>query len=237
MHVDKHPDPSRLAFFRRTIAAQIHGLAFLLVLVGMVLLLPRAWERGVDHFWACAVFLITGAMVFLTSCSYHFLHDGFRISPKLELLLEFIDHSCIYLFIAGTYTPVLLNAVDPPWRQRLLFAVWVIAVLGILYTLVRPHLFQALQSRGVYTALFVAMGWLFLVRVGEIYLHLSFWQIVFLLAGVAAYLLGAVGYATQRPVLLVGLFGYHELWHTMVLLGALFHFLLVFSFYRVGVFY
>lgn len=195
------------------------------------LLLPKAYAAGPEHFLACAVFLVAGGMVFLTSSTYHFLHDGLEISSRLERFLEDFDHYCIYLFIAGTYTPFLLKAVAPSWRVFLLIAVWVVAVLGIVYTKLRPHLFAVLQSRAVYTSLFVLMGGIIVVRSSDVYSHLSPTQLSLFMGGNLAYLLGAIGYATQRPVLFEGLFGYHELWHIMVLLGAMLHFACIYSFY------
>ncbi len=196
-----------------------------------MVLLPVAYAAGPAHFWACSVFLVTGSMVFLTSSVYHFLHDGYRISPELELLLEDFDHYCIYLFIAGTYTPFLLNAVDPTWRVFLLVGIWIIALMGIVYTKLKPHLFAILQSRAVYTGLFVVMGLLVVVRMGEIYSRLTADQLRLFFGGNLAYLIGAVGYVIRRPVLFHGLFGYHELWHFMVLAGATLHFACIYSFY------
>lgn len=231
MKVFRRLDHSFASFFRRTIAAQIHAMALLLSCVGMVILLPKARTMGPGHFMACLMFLMTGSLLFLTSSAYHFLHDGYKISPRLEFFLENLDHYCIYLFIAGTYTPVLINAVRSPWRGYLLVGIWTIAVLGIGYTKLKPYLFPVLRTRAFYTGLFLLMGSLMVVRVGEIYARLSSPQLFFLAGGILAYSLGAVGYVTRRPKLAAGLFGYHELWHTMVLLGAALHFLLVCSFY------
>ena len=231
MRVFRRIDHSPSLFIRRTVSAQIHTFALLLICVGMAVLLPRAREVGWSHFWACLVFLATGFLLFLTSSAYHFLHDGYEISSRLAVFLEDLDHYCIYLFIAGTYTPVLLNAVENPWRRYVLVSIWAIAVAGILYTRVKPYLFPVLRSRMVYTGLFVVMGSLLAVRAGEIYRKISALQACLVMGGVVAYWLGAIGYATRRPVLAAGWFGYHELWHCMVLLGATLHFLFVFSFY------
>lgn len=232
MNVSRRIDHCPYSFFRRTIAAQIHGLALLLVLAGMVVLLPAARAEGAAHFWACLVFLVTGSLLFLTSSVYHFLHDGYEISSRLELLLEDLDHYCIYLFIAGTYTPFLINAVESPWREYLLVAVWIIAVLGIVYTKIKPSLYPVLRSRAVYTGLFLLMGWLLVVRMGEILARLSALQLGLMAGGVLSYSLGVVCYVTRRPVLAAGVFGYHELWHLTVLLGAALHFFFIRSFYR-----
>ena len=167
MKVFRRHDHSPATFFRRTIAAQIHALALLAAWVGMVILLPKARSVGSDHFWACLVFLMTGSLLFLTSSAYHFLHDGYMVSPRLESFLENLDHYCIYLFIAGTYTPVLINSVRSPWRGYLLVGIWAIAILGIAYTKIKPYLFPILRTRAFYTGLFLLMGCLMVVRVGE----------------------------------------------------------------------
>ncbi len=231
MKVSKRADHTLGSFWRRTIGAQIHVLALVLAGLGMVLLLPKALAAGPLHFWACLVFLVTGSMVFLVSSVYHFCHDGYQTSERLQLLFEDLDHYCIYLFIAGTYTPFLLNSVAPPWRGALIVAAWTIAISGIVYTRFRSHLIPALQSRGVYTSLFVLMGLLFFLRIGEIWSSLSTLRFSLLIGGMLSYLLGAIGYATQRPKLFHGFFGYHELWHVMVLMGAVFHFCFIYSFY------
>jgi hemolysin III len=203
----------------------------MLMVAGGIVLLPLALARGPVHFWACLAFLVTGFLVFFASAVYHFLSDGYESSPRLELLLDNLDHSAIYLFIAGTYTPFILNAAAPPWRLPLIIAVWCIAFFGIAYTLVKPRLPQLLQSRAVYTSLFVLMGCFMAVRLNDVVTHLHRSQIYLLIAGGLAYILGAVGYATKRPRLLVGFFGFHELWHVMVLLGATLHYLMIFSIY------
>jgi len=201
------------------------------MVVGLFTILPLASLAGADHYRACLVFLITGFLVFGTSSAYHLMHDGFEISFRLAGLLEDLDHFSIYLFIAGTYSPMILCAVKEPWRTPLLVAIWSIALLGILYTWLKPHLPKVLQGRFLSTGLFVAMGWVLVVRLGEVASWLSLEQASYLMGGVLSYSGGAVVYARQKPKLWEGLFGYHELWHLTVLIGAASHFLLVRSFY------
>ena len=78
-------------------------------------------------------------MVFLASAMVHFLADGFDIDPGAHRLLENLDHFAIYLFIAGSYTPFVLSAIHGTWRTILLVSIWTLAVLGILYTALRPR--------------------------------------------------------------------------------------------------
>jgi hemolysin III len=146
--------------------------------------------------------------------------------------MDDLDHFAIYLFIAGTYTPFILNAISPPWNRALLYLVWSVAIGGIVYTHFRPKLPPWLRHRYVNTAIFVLMGWLLVVRLGEALSNISERQTAFLFAGAASYTLGAVIYALKRPNPYVGVFGYHEIWHVMVLLGFGFHYFMILDFYH-----
>lgn len=232
MEVRRRAASTNSTFFSRTISAQLHALGAVLFVIGGVFLLQAAHRVSVADYVACWTFVITGVLVFATSGTYHFLHDGFTVNAPLEHLLENLDHSCIYMFIAGTYTPVLLNAVRPPWQTPMIVAIWALALGGMIYTFVKPRLPQWMQHKAVYTSMFVAMGWLLILRVGEVVANLSWLQLGFLVLGGAFYTFGALAYATQRPVLFRGVFGFHELWHLMVVGGAACHYVVVLDFYR-----
>jgi hemolysin III len=213
-------------FFRATVAAQIHFLGLLTAVASFIVFSFSPHING-EHFYACAGFSILGALVMAVSATYHFLHDGFVITKKLAARFEKLDHFAIYLFIAGTYTPFLLNSVHSAWQGPMIIAIWSTALAGIAYTLAKPRLPSWAQSRAVYTGFFVMMGWLMLVRVSEIAANLSASSLTLLLSGAAAYTLGAVSYATKKPRLFPNLFGYHEIWHIAVLAGFAFHFAMI----------
>jgi hemolysin III len=199
--------------------------------LGLAVLTPVAREAGPFHFYGTAVFGITAALVFGISAVYHFLHDGYELSPRLIELLEKFDQWAIYLFIAGTYTPFLLNVIASPWREILMVSVWAMALFGIFYTAFRDYLPRWAQSRIVYTMVFVLMGWTLLFRIGEVIEKTPPMALAFLLAGAAAYTIGAVVYITKKPKLFEGFFGFHELWHVFVTVGFICHFLMVGQFY------
>jgi hemolysin III len=231
MHVKKRLDHSWWKFFKRTIAAQTHFATALLAIVGLVMLLPVSAKMGPLHLWGTITFSVTAILVFGTSAIYHFLHDGYEASPQLTVLLEKLDQWAIYLFIAGTYTPFLINVVASPWREILMVSVWVMALTGILYTAFRHKFPVWAQSRIVYTAVFLLMGWTVLVRMGEVWQKLSMLGLALLLSGAVSYSVGAVCYIVKKPRLFEGVFGFHELWHVLVTLGFAFHFALVWNFY------
>jgi len=231
MHISKRDDHSLKLFLKRTVAAQTHFLTAIAALVGLLILAPVALKAGSWHFWGTVVFGVTAFMVFSVSATYHFLHDGYKMSDKLSNRFEMFDQWTIYLFIAGTYTPFLLNVIEPPWRQILMVAAWTMATTGILYTAFKHKLPEWAQSRAVYTCLFVLMGWTLLVRAGEIFDNLSQVGLFLFVGGSLAYSIGAIVYATQRPKLFEGVFGFHELWHVFVTVGYLSHFALICYFY------
>ncbi len=217
--------------FKRTVAAQLHALGAVLAIVSAHWLLPTAWEAGWSHFGAATGFVITGFLVFFASALVHFLNDGFELSPQWHNRFLTLDYSGIYLFIAGTYTPFILSIVDPGWRVTLLTLVWSIAVLGICYINLKSRLPEVLQTRGFSTSLFLMMGWIIVIRFMDLVNGLTVWQFVLVASGGALYTLGAFVYVTDRPKLLAPTFGSHELWHLMVLAGAVTHFFAVWSLY------
>lgn len=232
MNVRRRGDHTVGLFWKRTVAAQLHALGCLAMAVGAFHLLPLARLVSPEHFWGCLSFVGTGLLLFLVSSLYHFLTDGYEGSNELHDFFENLDHFSIYLFIAGTYTPFLMNAVEKPWRVNLLIGIWSVALLGITYTWAKPRLPPMLRSRKVYTSLFVVMGWVLIVRIGEIVGHISAGSLAYLVGGGLAYSLGAYVYATKRPRLWAGVFGFHELWHLLVLVGATLHYFLILSFYQ-----
>jgi len=219
-------------FFKRTISAQLHLFGSVLAIIGSLILLNMASQQESSlHFWACLAFSLTSIMVFLTSSIYHFLNDGYHISLKLEQVLEDIDHFAIYLFIAGSYTPFLINVLNPPWSWILLIVIWTTGIGGIIYTHFKPRLPHWAQHRFFSTSIFLMMGWALLVRIGDVIELASSRALFLLVAGGISYSIGAVIYATKRPRLFEGIFGFHELWHIMVMIGFAFHYGMVIQFY------
>jgi hemolysin III len=220
-------------YWKRTIAAQLHLIGCIAAMLGLVVLLHYTIAHNDrDQILASLAFGIPGILVFGASALYHFLSDGSLISARLDKWLEDLDHFAIYLFIAGSYTPVLMNTVAQPWRAIMLIGVWAVAISGILYTHFKPRLPLWAQHRFVYTSIFVLMGWLLLIRLAEVFHNLSGLGIFLLAGGGLAYTIGAVIYATKRPRLFADVFGFHELWHIMVMIGFGFHYFLILDFYK-----
>jgi len=230
--IQKRAEHSISNFFKGTISAQLHFLGFIFAIIGMTVLLHfSSLHPDARHYWACLIYGVTSVMVFGASAAYHFLSDGFILSQSLYRWLKYIDHFAIYLFIAGTYTPFVMNAVAPPWRNIILFVVWFTAIVGILYTYFKKSLPRWAQHRMIYTGIFLVMGWSLVFRIGEVFQTVDRTGAFLLIAGGLSYTIGAVIYALKKPRLLVGIFGFHELWHIMVVAGFAFHYFLILRFY------
>jgi hemolysin III len=156
--------------------------------------------------------------LFSASATYHLT----KANPAIIQTLRKLDHSAIYLLIAGTYTPFCINAFTGFFRWGLLAIIWSIALAGIVV-----KIFYVKAPRWLNAVVYVVMGWLCLSAVGQIPAALPVSTIIWLIVGGVLYTLGAAIYATKIFNFVPGKFGFHEVWHIFVLLGALAHFISV----------
>lgn len=231
-HIQRHPEHNIIFFIKKTVSAQLHFIGAILATICLFVLLYYSTKiPGPEHFLSCLLFGVTGVLVFGSSALYHFCSDGFILSPEMEKLLNDFDHFSIYLFIAGSYTPFLVNAVQPPWKHILLAMIWVIAFVGIFYSYFKPRLPKWAQHRMISTLIFLLMGWTLAIRWTEVYASLNPLSFNLLLAGGLSYSIGALIYAFEWPDIYKGVVGSHEIWHVMVMLGYAFHYFLILRFY------
>jgi hemolysin III len=155
--------------------------------------------------------------LFSASATYHLA----KVKPGIQQVLRKFDHSAIYLLIAGTYTPFCINAFTGFFRWGLLSVIWAIALIGIII-----NIFYINAPRWLSAGVYVVMGWLCVSAIGQMS-ALPVSSIVWMLIGGIIYTLGAVIYATKIFNFVPGKFGFHEVWHIFVLLGAAAHFVAV----------
>ena len=137
--------------------------------------------------------------------------------------MQRFDHSMIYLLVAGTYTPIAFNVLSTPWKWITLGVVWGIAVFGILQKMLFPKVRNWLSF-----TLYMVMGWFAVIPVRELFDRLPLEAMILLIVGGACYSIGMILLLTKRPQLLPRLFSYHEVFHVLVISGALLHFLMIF---------
>jgi hemolysin III len=194
----------------------------------------RPLLRGVSHayaFWAALVATIVltalvdpgaprvsavvyGAglcALFAASGTYH----RWRWNPRWRPLLRRIDHSTIFVFIAASYTPVALLVMHGALRWVILAAAWTGALVGIVLSvawITRPRVLSA--------ACYLALGWVSVVALPQMVQRMAVAPLVLLAAGGVLYSLGAVVYATRRPNPWPTTFGFHEVFHVLVIAAA-----------------
>ena len=184
---------------------------------GLIALLVVGWS-GTAKIISLLVYGLSLIALFSASAIYHLT----KAKPAILQTLRKLDHSAIYLLIAGTYTPFCINAFTGFFQWGLLAIIWTIALAGIV---VKIFYFKA--PRWLNAAVYVAMGWLCVSAVGQMSAALPVSAMGWLIVGGLMYTLGAVIYAVKIFNFVPGKFGFHEVWHIFVLLGALAHFLSV----------
>ncbi len=152
------------------------------------------------------------------SATYHLV----QASPAVIRRLRKVDHSAIYLLIAGSYTPICLHFFSGFWRWGLLGIIWGMALVGILTKLVIIN-----APRWVSAGIYLVMGWLSVMAVNEMVRTMPVGALAGLVAGGLFYTAGAVVYMTKKLDFYPGVFGFHEVWHIFVILGCLSHFIVI----------
>ncbi|HHY08972.1 MAG TPA: hemolysin III family protein [Firmicutes bacterium] len=205
---------------KEPVNALTHFVMFLGGFVALGLLLHKAWGSA----GAVIVGLIFGLSIITlygASTLYHWL----RATPRWELILRKLDHISIYFLIAGTYTPVLYYGLQGLWKWAMLVTVWVLSAVGALLKVWLVDI-----SRVLTAGFYLSLGWLAVIPFGQLWKSLAKPALVLLLAGGAAYTLGAVIYATKIFNFKPNRFGFHEVFHIFVGVGTILHFLMIYLF-------
>ncbi|MBX7101787.1 MAG: hemolysin III family protein [Myxococcaceae bacterium] len=165
-----------------------------------------------------AVFAVSLVTLFTVSATYHRINWA----PGPRLWMRRADHASIFVLIAGTYTPVALLGLPAEVGERLLVLIWSAAALGVAVSLFWPK-----RPKAVTAALALTAGWLMVPYFGDVRRAVGLPVFCLILGGGVAYSLGALAYAAKRPNLKPGVFGYHEFFHAMTLVGASLHYAVV----------
>ena len=209
--------PANQLKIREPFNAFSHFAAALLALIGSCVLLVFGGST-LARVVALIIYSLSLVGLFTASGLYHSL----QASPKGTEVLRKIDHAAIYLLIAGTYTPFCVIRFTDLWRWGMLATIWSLALVGIVI-----KVFIIRTPRWLTAGVYIIMGWLSLLAIREITLRLPPGAQCWLFAGGLLYTLGAVIYITKKGDFFPGVFGFHELWHIFVVLGAAAHFIAV----------
>jgi len=202
---------------REPVNGLTHFFAAIAALIGLVVLLIVG-RGSLDRTLALTIYGVSLVLLFAASATYHMVKGN----PKVMQFLRKLDHSAIYLLIAGTYTPFCVIMFDGFWKWGMLAIIWSLALIGIVV-----KIFIINAPRWLNAGIYIVMGWLSIISIGEMLRVMPPWALTWLLIGGVVYTLGAVVYITKIMNFLPGKFGFHEVWHIFVILGALAHFIAI----------
>lgn len=188
--------------------------AFVAGVVGIALIVVAATTNGFAAAVASTIYTLTIIGLFTISATYH-LHTW--VSPRARTWMKRADHSMIFLFIAGTYTPIAVLALPMPTRVWVLVIAWGGALLGVALKMLRPH-----APRWLGVPIYLALGWVAVFVIPDL-ARAGTAALVLILTGGLLYTIGAICYGTRRPNPWPGTFGYHEVFHGLVSLAAACH--------------
>ena len=187
-----------------------HGIGFGLSVAGLILLVLYASYTGDP--WRIVAFSIYGttlALLYLFSTLYHSISHS-----RIKSIFRRIDHSSIYLLIAGTYTPIILITLRDSWVLYMLPIIWVIALLGIIKEIKYFN-----YSNKLSLLLYIGMGWMSLIAIKPLYENIPIESFALIIVGGLAYTFGIVFYIWEKLPF------HHTIWHGFVMAGSILHFI------------
>ncbi len=206
-----------LTKFREPVNGFTHLGGAVAALAGLIALLSASWGAPMKLI-SVIIYGLSLIAMFAASATYHLA----VVSASTLSVLRKLDHSAIFLLIAGTYTPFCLVAFTGFWREGLLAIIWAIAAIGIVIKVIYVK-----SPRWLHTGTYIVMGWLCMMAAPQMPAVLPTSAITWLVIGGVFYTFGAVIYGTKIFDFVPGKFGFHEVWHIFVILGALAHFVSV----------
>ncbi|MDP9236888.1 MAG: hemolysin III family protein [Chloroflexota bacterium] len=192
--------------------------AFAAALSPFALLALLLLADGPREYVGAAMFGTSLCLLYGSSASYHLA----PWSQGARRIMKRVDHSMIFVLIAGTYTPFCLIVLGNGWGIPMLCVVWVLAAAGVLVKVLRPD-----APRWLGVGLYIGLGWVGVIAAAPVVSALPAAAIAGVLIGGMLYSVGAVIYAMRRPDPVPRIFGYHEVFHTFVIAGTAVHFALI----------
>lgn len=205
-------------------SAITHFIAMIASIIGAIPLLLKAIQKPEPVYWiSMLIFISSMTLLYAASTSYH----TFDLSSQTNRRLKKIDHMMISILIAGTYTPVCLIALKPSTGTLLCLGVWIMALGGILL-----KAFWVYCPRWISSVLYIAMGWLCLFALGQLWANLQRAAFFWLLSGGIFYTVGGIIYALKLPLFNSRHknFGSHEIFHLFVMAGSFCHYMMMYCY-------
>jgi len=190
-----------------------HAVGVALALTALAVMVTVASLRGgARQVVSYSIYGVTLVLLYAASTAYHGMQR-----PRAKRILQILDHIAIYLLIAGTYTPFALISLRGAWGWSLLGIIWALAAIGVVF-----KLFFIGRFARTSTVVYVAMGWLALIAVRQLFMHLPATGLILLFVGGISYSAGVLFFALDYKWRFN-----HAIWHVFVLAGSICHFFAV----------
>jgi hemolysin III len=210
------------AKLREPVSGLTHLFGVFASIIGLVILIVySATQNSVWHIVTFSIFGASLILLYSASSIYHLA----SVSQKAINILRRVDHSMIYLLIAGSYTPICLIALKGAWGWSIFGTIWGLTIIGII---IKNFWFNA--PRWLSTLFYIFMGWLVIIAIYPLNKVFPSGAMAWLFAGGIAYTIGGVIYATKWPKINLKYFGFHEIFHIFVLAGSFCHYWLMFKY-------
>lgn len=208
-------------YFREPINSLTHWIGAVLSLFALIAMLTKGLINGVSGvaITSVVIFGISLILLYSVSATYH----GVITSDKIILRLRKLDHSMIFVLIAGSYAPFSLIALGGSKGTIFFTTIVSIAIAGVIFKMIWFNCPRWLQ-----TALYIGLGWAAIFMIKPLSEVLSPFSLFLLVFGGILYTVGGVIYGLKPKKLQLGKFGFHEIFHIFIILGSLSHFICVF---------
>jgi len=195
-----------------------HLIGALAAVVGLVVLLSATWGRW-DYLWVCLIYGLGIINLFASSALYH----AYKRKENENNIWRKLDHVAIFIMIAATFTPIMYIYTDGVWQWSIILAQWILVGLGVGFKLFYLHAPRILSP-----VIYMLMGWMAVIPFRQLWFLMTPVSLILLVSGGIAFSIGAAIYTVKKPNPYPGIFGFHEIFHLFILLGALLHFFVVY---------
>jgi hemolysin III len=196
-----------------------HLTGVLAMLAGYIVLLVKS-AGSVQGIVLSTIYSLCAIFIFTCSSIYH----GQKREEDLYNPWRRLDHIAIFFMIAGTYTPICWVYLDVYWRWSIIGAQWLLVLLGVFF-----KIFYIQGPRWLTVLIYVLMGWMVVIPLYHLLNAMPAVSLWLLLGGGVAYTGGGIIYALKKPNPVPGFFGFHEIFHLLILVGAFLHYFVIYN--------
>ncbi|UYP48087.1 hypothetical protein NEF87_004372 [Candidatus Lokiarchaeum ossiferum] len=214
------PELSRKSFVRQKkerFSSFSHLFGAVAIILGLPLLLVLSYP-SVEKIVLSLIYTLSTAFLFFCSSFYH----AFKKTENEVSIWRKFDHIAIFVMIAGTYTPICYLYLDGIWRWGILAAQWFLVICGLIF-----KLFVMNAPRYITTGIYLLQGWMAVLPIYQLSMKMSVISLILMAFGGILYSIGAIIYNRKKPNPIPDVFGFHEIFHVLILMGAFSHYLVI----------